>query len=150
MELGLYMKNYLILNELKTTIYYWLLHHKTIQNISQEISSKSLHTHQEKLSSLMGNCILPTFTTNKSITKLIQHGLSQEEADLYFSIQPDKIRKSEIFTTFEKSHCSFINNLKSEKTKNQIKCISHILPIVISATTKLLHVTTSTICLTKL
>ena len=40
MELGLYMKNYLILNELKTTIYYWLLHHKTIQNTSQEISSK--------------------------------------------------------------------------------------------------------------
>ena len=49
----------------------------------------------------MGNCSLPTFTSNKSITNLIQHELSQEEADLYFSIQPDKIRKSEIFTTFE-------------------------------------------------
>ena len=32
-----------------------------------------------------------------------------------------KIRKSEIFTTFEKIHRSFINNLKSEKTKIQIK-----------------------------
>ena len=52
--------------------------------------------------------------------------LSQEESDLlkaglYFSIQPDKIRKSEIFTTFEKIHCSFLNNLKSEETKSQIK-----------------------------
>ena len=53
-------------------------------------------------------------------------GISQEESDLlkaglYFSIQPDKIRKSEIFTTFEKIHRSFLNNLKSEETKRQIK-----------------------------
>ena len=40
---------------------------------------------------------------------------------LCFSIQPDKIRKSKIFTTFEKIHRSFINNLKSEETKSQIK-----------------------------
>ena len=50
----------------------------------------------------------------------------QEESDLlkvglYFSIQPEKIQKSEIFTTFEKIHRSFISNLKSEETKNQIK-----------------------------
>ena len=31
-------------------------------------------------------------------------------------MQPDKIRKSEIFTTFEKVHCSFINTLKSAAT----------------------------------
>ena len=43
------------------------------------------------------------------------------KAVLYFSIQPDKIRKLEIFTTFEKTHRSFINNLKSEETKNQTK-----------------------------
>ena len=40
---------------------------------------------------------------------------------LYFSIQPDSIRISEIFTTFEKIHRSFLNNLKSEETKSQIK-----------------------------
>ena len=56
----------------------------------------------------------------------MQYELTQEESDLlkaglYFSIQPDKIRKSEIFTTFEKIHCSFLNNLKSEETKSQIK-----------------------------
>ena len=40
---------------------------------------------------------------------------------LYFSIQSNKIRKSEIFTSFEKICRSSINNLKSEETKNQIK-----------------------------
>ena len=43
------------------------------------------------------------------------------KAGLCFSIQPDQIRKSEIFTTFEKIHRSFLNNLKSEETKSQIK-----------------------------
>ena len=40
---------------------------------------------------------------------------------LYFSIQRDNIWKCEIFTTFEKIHRSFLNNLKSEETKSQIK-----------------------------
>ena len=36
-------------------------------------------------------------------------------------MQPDKIRKSAIFTTFEKIHRSFLNNLKSEESNSQIK-----------------------------
>ena len=53
------------------------------------------------------------------LTNLTQDELSQEESDLlkagvYFSIQPDKIRKSESFTSFEKIHHSFLNNLKWE------------------------------------
>ena len=69
---------------------------------------------------------LPIFTDDEIITNLTQYELSQEEpnsfkADLYFSIEPDKIRKSEIFTTFEKIDRSFLNNLKSEETKSQIK-----------------------------
>ena len=72
------------------------------------------------------DCSLPIFTANETITNLTQYELSQEEsvllkADLYFSIQPDKIRKSEIFTTFEKIHRSFTNNLKSDEIKSQIK-----------------------------
>ena len=66
------------------------------------------------------------FTANEIITNLTQYQLSQIESDLfkaglYFSIQPDKIWKSEIFTTFEKIHRSFLNNFKSEETKSQIK-----------------------------
>ena len=85
---------------------------------------KSLNTQQKKLSSLTRDCNLPIFTANKTITNLKQYELSQEEshfvkAGLYFSIQPDKIRKSEIFTTFEKIHRLFLNNLKSEETKSQ-------------------------------
>ena len=64
--------------------------------------------------------------SSKTITNLTQYDLSQEESDLlkaglYFSIQPDKIWKSEIFTTFEKIHRSFVNKLKSQETKSQIK-----------------------------
>ena len=78
------------------------------------------------LSSLTRDCNIPIFTANETITNLTQYELSQEESDLlkaglYFLIQPDKIRKSETFTTFEKIHCSFLNNLKYEETKSQIK-----------------------------
>ena len=64
----------------------------------------------------------PIITANETITDLIKYELSQEESDLlkaglYFSIQPDKIRKSEVFATFEKINRSFLNNLKSEETK---------------------------------
>ena len=65
-------------------------------------------------------------------TNLTQYELFQEKSDLikaglYFSIPQDKIRKSEIFTTFEKIHRSFLNNLKSEETKSQIKAhLSHL------------------------
>ena len=56
----------------------------------------------------------------------MQYVLSQEEsnllkAGLYFSTQPNKIWKSEIFITFENIYHSFITNLKSEETKSQIK-----------------------------
>ena len=85
-----------------------------------------LNTHQKTLSSLTRNLNLPTFTSNGTITNLTQYELSQEEADLliaglYFSIQPDKIRKSETFTSFEKIHHSFINHLESEENKIQVK-----------------------------
>ena len=72
------------------------------------------------------DCNLPIFTVNEIITDLMQYELSQEESDLlkagvYFSIQPNKIPKSKIFTAFEKIHHSFLNNLKYQETKSQIK-----------------------------
>ena len=72
------------------------------------------------------DCNLLLFTANETITNLTKYELSQEESDLlkaglHFSMQPDKIRKSKIFTTFEKIHRSFLNNLKSEETKSKIK-----------------------------
>ena len=80
----------------------------------------------KKLSSLTRGCSLPIFTANETIANLMQSQLSQKHTDLlkaglYFSIQPDKIQKSEIFSTFGKIHHSFLNNLKSEETKSQIK-----------------------------
>ena len=69
---------------------------------------------------------LPISTANETITNLTQYELFQEESDLlraglYFSIQPDKVWKNEIFTTFEEIHRLFLNNLKSVETKSQIK-----------------------------
>ena len=92
-----------------------------------------LNTQHKKLSSLTKNCCIPTFTSNETITNLTQYELSQEKSDLlkaalYFSIQPDKIQKPEIFITFIKIHRSFINNLKSEETKNQIEAHLSYLP----------------------
>ena len=110
-----------------------------ITSHNKKLFQISLNTQQKKLSSLTRNCNLLSFTSNESINNLTQYELSQEEPDLlkaglHFSIQPDKIRKSEIFTKvvkildfrilpgwIEEIHRSFINNLKSEETKNQIK-----------------------------
>ena len=91
------------------------------------------------------DCNLPIFTAHKTITNLTQYELSQEESDLYktglyFLIQADKVRKSKIFTTFEKIHHSFLNNLKSKESKSQIKRISLILLILLFTTTNLVHV----------
>ena len=108
-----------------STIDFYILTN-SITSYNKKSLQKSLYTQQKKLSSLTKDCNLPIFTANESITNLTQYELSQKESDLlkaglYFSIQPDKIRKSEIFTTFEKIHRSFLNNLKSEETKSQIK-----------------------------
>ena len=91
-----------------------------------------LYTQQEKLSSLTRDCNLPIFTANETITNLTQYELSQKESDLlkpglYFSIQPDKIRKSEIFTALENIHRLFFNSLKqgnqnSDKSAFLVSC----------------------------
>ena len=97
---------------------------KQLSTIDFYILTKSIISHNKK--SLTKDCSLPIFTANETITNLTQYELSQKESDLlkaglYFSTQLDKIRKSEIFTTFKKINCSFTNNLKSEETKSQIK-----------------------------
>ena len=108
-----------------STIDFYILT-KSITSYNKKSLQKSLYTQQKKLSSLTRDCNLPIFTANETITNLTQYELSQEESDLlkaglYFSIHPDKIQKSKIFTTFEKIHRLFLNNLKSEETKSQIK-----------------------------
>ena len=113
-----------LFTQLSTIDFYILT--KCITSYNKKSLQKSLYTEQKKLFSLTKHCNLPIFIANGTITNLTQYELSQEESDLlkaglYFFIQPDKIGKSEIFTTFEKIHHSFLNNLKSEKTKSQIK-----------------------------
>ena len=95
---------------------------KSITSYNKKSLQKLLNTQQKKLSSLTRDCNLPIFTANETITNLTQYELSQEESDLlkvglYFSIQPDKIWISKTFTTFEKIHRSFLDNLKSKETE---------------------------------
>ena len=108
-----------------STIDFYILKKSIISHNNKSLQ-KWLYAKPKKLSSLTRGCSLPIFAANETTTTLKQYKLSQEKANLlkaglYCSIQPDKIRKSEIFTTFEKIHRSFINNLKSEETKSQIK-----------------------------
>ena len=99
----------------------------------------------------MRDCNLPIFTANKTITNLTQYELSEEESDLlkaglYFSIQQDKNPISEIFTTFEKIHRLFLNNLKSEGIKSTSLVSSYFLFLQLQTFSTY---TTSTPCLTK-
>ena len=119
-----------LLKQLSTVDFYILTKYMTLSN--KKSLQKSLFIQQKNLSSLTRDCSLTIFTANKTITNLTQYELSQDKADLlkaglYLSIQPDKIQKSEIFTTFEEIHRSFSNNLKSKETKSQIKThLSHL------------------------
>ena len=108
-----------------STIDFYILT-KYITSYNKKWLRQSLFTQQKQLCSLTRDCNLAIFKANETITNLTQYELSQEKPDLlkaglYFSIQPHKIRKSKIFTTFEKINCSFLNNLKSEETKSQMK-----------------------------
>ena len=81
----------------------------------------------------MRGCSLPIFTAKETITNLTQYKLFQAEWDLlkaglYFSIQLNKIQKSEIITDFEKIHRSFFlfyptdpKNQNFEKMKRKKK-----------------------------
>ena len=94
----------------------------SITSDNKKLLQKLLHTQQKKLSSLTRDCNLPLFTAKETITNLTQYELSQEESDLlkaglYFSIQPDEIRNSEIFTTFEKIIIHFLTTLNLRKPK---------------------------------
>ena len=112
---NIFQKNCLSVNFLSTqvsTIDFYILT-KSITSYNKKSLQKLLYTQHKTLSSLTRDCNLPIFTANETITNLTQYELSQEESD--------KIQKSEIFTTFEKIHRSFLNNLKSEETKRQIK-----------------------------
>ena len=103
-----------------------LLTSTSLQNLSHLITTNRCRNHptlnKKKLSLLTRDCNLPIFTANKAITNLMQFESSQEESDLlkaglYFSIQPDKIQKSEIFTTFEKFIVRFLTTLNPRKPK---------------------------------
>ena len=106
--------------QLSTIDFYFLDKFITFHN--KKSLQKLISTQHKKLCSLTTNCSIPTLTSNETVTKLTQYKLSQKESDLlkaglYFSIQRDKIRKSEIFTSVEKIHGSLSTTLNPKKLK---------------------------------
>ena len=95
------------------------------QWLSKVIIAISMILILKKLPSLTRDCNLTIFIANETITNLTHMNFPRKnfflKASLYFSIQPDKARRLEIFTTFAKIHRSFLSNLKSKETKSQIK-----------------------------
>ena len=100
-----------------STIDFYILT-KSVTSYNKKSLQKSLNTQQKKVIFTDEGLQLTYTHKNETITNLTQYKLSKEESDLikaglYFSIQPDKIGKFEIFTTFGKIPRSFLNNLKS-------------------------------------
>ena len=129
--------------QLSATDFYILK--RSIASHNKKLLQKSLNTQQKKLSSLTRNCRLPTFTSNETIASITQYELSQEESDLlkeglYFSIQPNKIRKTETSLPSKRFIVRLSTALNPRKLKIREKDISRILPILISTTAKFLHV----------
>ena len=108
---------------------------KQLSFIDFYIINKSTTSHNKKTLENFGNMqyaklpfmtkLQPTFIcSKKSITNLTQHQQEESEllkADLYFSVQPDAILRSNVFITVEKIHCSLIKKVKSEESKSQVK-----------------------------
>ena len=134
-------KNF-FLKQLSTIDFYILTKSITSQTINRcrnryTLNKKSYLQWREiatYLYSQLMKLLLPSRSMNYPRKNLIY--LQQ----VYTSIQQDKTQKSEIFTAFEKIHCSFLNYLKSEQTNSQIKTLSRILLILIFTTTNLLQV----------
>ena len=116
-----YSQSETFLSKQLSTIDFYILN-RCITSHNKKSLQKLLNIQYEKLSSLTENGSLPRFTSNETITNLTQYELSEEESNLfktglYFSIKPDIIRKSEIFTSFEKIHRTFLKHINPKKLK---------------------------------
>ena len=72
----------------------------------QEVAAEIVIHSTKKVTFTDEGLKLPIFCATGTITNVTQYEISQEESDLlksglYFSVQPDKIRKSEILKIFE-------------------------------------------------
>ena len=105
---------------------------KELQHVSKEFNL-SKNVLPKQLSSINFYTLTKSITLDNKKSLQISSYTQQKELSsltrdlfksvLYFSIQPDKIRKSEIFTIYEDINCLFISNLKCEETKSQIKLL---------------------------
>ena len=107
---------------------------KAIQRNLKKKEREWIQTHQKKLKNMTKNEILP-FTASDTIHNLSSYRLTSEEEEvlkhgLTHSIVPPKIRKSDIYTSFEMLHrCmhdKLVNSQYAPKLKSDLSHLAHL------------------------
>ena len=107
-----------------TSIDMFLLRKCITQNVDKMVK-ESIKTHQKKLQDLTKNFSLP-FNPDEVIKNLSSYKLSDEENDilkngLSFAIPPMKVKKTDVFVSFEMIAKFMTQNLKNETHGNEVK-----------------------------
>ena len=102
----------------------WYFINKAIRKNVTKFMTKHLETHEKKMKNLTKNSVLP-FTGKDTIRNLSTYTLSQREEDLLkyglnHGIPPNKVSKTDIFTSFELMSNFLTKNLKEERFKDPL------------------------------
>ena len=120
-----------------TTVEMYVLS-KAIQRNLKKKEREWIQTHEKKLKNMTKNEILP-FTASDTIHNLSSYRLTSEEEEvlkhgLTHSIVPPKIRKSDIYTSFEMLHRCMHDKLANSQYAPKLKSdLSHLAHLYVSS-----------------
>ena len=120
-----------------TTVEMYVLS-KAIQRNLKKKEREWIQTHEKKLKNMTKNEILP-FTASDTINNLSSYRLTSEEEEvlkhgLTHSIVPPKIRKSDIYTSFEMLHRCMHDKLANSQYAPKLKSdLSHLAHLCVSS-----------------
>ena len=103
----------------------WYLLYKAIQKNIKGKRNKIIKTHEDKLSNLSHNKVLP-FTHDEVVRNLWSYSTTEEELDmlkfgLSFAIPPTRLNKTSIYTTFDMINRFFCNELSIKDNDSVLK-----------------------------
>lgn len=109
----------------------WFIFKSAISKNVKKSVNNVIKTHEKKLKNLTRNKTLP-FTHPEVVKNLSSSNLTIDELDLLkngldFSIPPYKIKKSDVYTSFETIHRFMVNEIKDKNNKGELKAqLSHL------------------------
>ena len=115
---------------LLTSIDWYVLRSCIKRNVEKSVHN-AIRTHEKKLKSLTRNTVVP-FTHEEVIQNLSSTKLSPDELDILkngldYAIPPERLRKSDIYTSFEMIHRFMTSKIKSNDKRGELKTeISHL------------------------